>query len=52
MNGRHQEASNIVLDSSEINEGLEYVSSSEQRNKVNSQFPKSANSSFSATRIK
>ena len=53
MNGRYQESSNVVLDSSEVNDGPEHMLSySEKRNKVNSQFPKSANSSFNGSGMK
>ena len=53
MNGRYQESSNVVLDSSEVNDGPEHMMSySEKRNKVNSQLPKSANSSFTGSGMK
>ena len=52
MLGRYQE-SNVILDSSEINDSPKYnISFSEKRNKVNKQFPKSAGTSFSATALK
>ena len=53
MLNRYQESSNVILDSSEINDSPKYnISFSEKRNKVNKQFPKSAGTSFSATALK
>ena len=53
MLNRYQESSNVILDSSEINDSPKYnISFSEKRNKVNKQFPKSAGTSLSATALK